>query len=164
MLPIYTFKSIWVQCAPLTSVASGLRLLFEATLVGYEPDTMGYRLWDNHTLLSLSSKVLGCDLRREHFQVPAGRRVTPCTCVSCTSQRASPLFTVQHSLRLTRQLCHPYFTHALLWGVSNHYIVPKSQCLKLRNQMYYLTPFFPNSPPLHSRATSYCTPHLATTL
>src|ERR1700677_194304 len=49
MLPIYTFKSIWVQCAPLTSVASGLRLPFEATFVGYEPDTMGYRLWDNHT-------------------------------------------------------------------------------------------------------------------
>ncbi len=43
---LYTFGC---RSALLTSVAGGMRMPFEATLVGYEPGTMGYRLWDMHT-------------------------------------------------------------------------------------------------------------------
>src|SRR6266702_2684926 len=43
---LYTLEC---RSALLTSVAGGMRMPFEATLVGYEPGTMGYRLWDTHT-------------------------------------------------------------------------------------------------------------------
>ena len=88
---MYTFKSTCVHLALLTSVASGMRLPFEATLVGYELGTKGYQLPDNHTHSHLDS--CGMRLRREQFFLSLqGTKPCPAPTSPAPKARKPPIY------------------------------------------------------------------------